>query len=1236
MKQASSVRLFPFNPIRALFLFLLLFVSTPSTHIVQAGPAAQEGTGPSGKLTYGGLELEWQISGVDVGDHFQTGGTWSAKGTVSSTTVRFSGMLRHAISKNSATNSRMGANINLAGGKDGKNVHWEGVLDNQSGLSHELPFDFTLQVPAGTPVEMGASVSQCNDVGVCDSVTVSFPFDPMLKPAGTCLATLTPNGDITPGRELYFDARVVDEQNNPVTPRDGTWLYNGVGNNNGNMQWDGKAATVEYQYTCPLDGKTLSASYTIPAQSAGPGWVVVVGMGGLGLVGMAAGAALVAGSKKKVNRADQPQAPRYILQLSSVELKVKPGEQVPLTIQAWRISPNGSPVAAPEAAIHVLIPPSPAGLVISANQGRGSLNCTFSVPNPTICADLMVIVRCSAAVGTVQAQVRVSIVPVYELKLEWNGLPAGPLQPGGKEVFACASVSARPQPDAQSTPDVLAGKISLAVRGPNSERVKLQCAPPVQQGPYAQNGFLWIPITIAPPDQGASLQPGNPSLVASFMAGGQLMNQSLVLELNAAGVFDAWARGKKQADVIFNEASDHPAWDFGELRVYFHDPQDENKVVPPPGNLGRVVLQSDPADILELRNYGEAPESPGVFAGEIFLKEGAALETYFGSDLTDKNGQISLVVTASGDNGQLYRSQPIQYQLCPTAELVALQCEKGLMQEVKSHTYTNLNLGSLEFLTDGSDELILAIFYRRTDQPIDLSRPVPFGRPIKADVQGQDSIQYLIGSKDTIFEAEDGLPGLYYIRVKSASRMLATQPRIAGEVALYVEARLVDKPSFYRIKTNDLNINSRNDSLKQRIQPVFPSIHLWVIPSYTSGYSIAGATVGIVRPNQPVEPWTESPALLLTTVCHNFKLEVEEQLSEGYFLTKGGKRADSGWLRAWKLKYSELNWKTVFGAWGRVYCAFDLSGGSEYGEAAVFELTLKENLDRMMAAFMADKDSLDLTNQEFTETYSGLELLSMIRAEARGPWYNLRNMAVKVFTLGLYPMGPDHPWEKYTCSSYSLRLLRYFLARRHGAKDPETAQFMNGIEFCGYGMYLRWIAGLHSWMGFFLSGTKYDEEPIFMDPWWRQNWDDLASTDDYGYKKQNAKAVLVAAYVVAEIILIARLLWPFVRKAAQQVGQKYPKFADFLQWLKDVLYKERKMPVNIPGWGKSLLFGGAGGSAWLMTPIEPNTELGGLFRDINTYEAYHEIDVFEKYKAKLVTSSTPSLPAKVDQWPGVK
>ncbi|MBN1317462.1 MAG: hypothetical protein JXA42_18415, partial [Anaerolineales bacterium] len=127
----------------------------------------------------------------------------------------------------------------------------------------------------------------------------------------------------------------------------------------------------------------------------GLSWIVVVG--GIAAVGAAALAAIAAAGvgaaviiRRGKNKAPQKQSPpsKYILQLSEKTLQVLVGQSAPLTIQAWRITPDGGTVPAPEAAIQISLPHSPAGLVVTPAAGQGTLVCAFSTINPTQCAQV--------------------------------------------------------------------------------------------------------------------------------------------------------------------------------------------------------------------------------------------------------------------------------------------------------------------------------------------------------------------------------------------------------------------------------------------------------------------------------------------------------------------------------------------------------------------------------------------------------------------------------------------------------------------------------------------------------------------------------------------------------------------------------------------------------------------------------------------------------------------------------
>jgi hypothetical protein len=312
-------------------------------------------------------------------------------------------------------------------------------------------------------------------------------------------------------------------------------------------------------------------------------------------------------------------------------LEVKPKESVQLNIQAWRLQSDGSVTPAPEAAIEVNLPTSTNGLVVAPGAGQDSLRCAFSVPKPSVCAELPVSITAVAGVMKIQATVTIKIVSLYELALSWHDSQQTILQADAKEIYALAELTATPMPDPQTTPDSLAEKIKLAVNGANSSLVELKTAPPGLQSPFVQKGILWIPIRATAPAQ----QDGSPTLIARFIEKEQRLEESLALELVPDLVLGVWAQGKKQADVIYNDRTDPTGWFFGGITVYFHTPLDENKPITPgfKSDIGNPEIFVEPADILELRDYGE--ERPGWYTGDVSLRSGEDLEKYFGEDLTE-------------------------------------------------------------------------------------------------------------------------------------------------------------------------------------------------------------------------------------------------------------------------------------------------------------------------------------------------------------------------------------------------------------------------------------------------------------------------------------------------------------------------------------------------------------------------------------------------------------------------
>ncbi len=977
----------------------------------------------------------------------------------------------------------------------------------------------------------------------------------------------------------------------------------------------------------PESTGTGGATPTPVPGGGGLGWIVVVG--GLAAVGAAAlaavvaagvGAAVILRRRGKKAPSKQSSPPKYILQLSAQSLEVKVGQSAPLFIQAWRITPTGSTVPAPEAVIQVSLPPSLAGLVVTPAMGQGTLECAFSAVNPTQCAQVTATVTASAGGLGAAAQVAVRLVPVYGLQVGSQD-PQNRVQPGGPGLAAWAEVRATP-PDPQSPPDTLTRQVTFSVVGANSDWVRCQ--------PLAFKDVLqWVQLNAAAPAPGASMQPGNPVLVASCMAGTQRLEGRLNLLMNEELVLDAWADGKKLAEVRYNDVSDPPGWFFGGISVYFHPPDDENKVVVPPFkcNLSNPDLQMDPAGILELRNY-HSDERPGWYTGEIRLRDGLDLEDTFGPDLLEKNAQITLTIGVTDESGKPYQSK-ITYQICPTVELGVRQCDEKYAP-ISSRKGV-LSLGAMEFVADGEDALNMMMFYRRTDWERDADRSVPFGSLLQVELHGLMSDEFKLGVDSQVFTPLPGRDAAWRTRVVSARPLMDTPKRRGQKLGLRVTGGLQNAPQHYRYKTMD--VDTGQDIVDQELKPLYLYLGLWVVPGQERGTSLAGA-VGFARGgNGKLQPLPKKTPLEISPVVQERSVVGS---SDGFLALAGGFEELSltseplsslvstgrlhnnpielpNWLSVWKLRYNGLRWSNVDKGRFDVYCRFQ---GAE--EGVVFRIDVRENLAYMVADLDANNEAVDLTNKEW-QTYSLTGTLGMFlaRRECRGFLYNTRWDIMKAYCSVKGIPVPD-AYEHYVCGQYSLRLARYLVHRRNGTVNPETALKMNGVEGCQFK-----YTPIHDWFGFHLSGTKPDQEPIFIDPWWTQEWNIQEVKDNYGFKMQTARLTAVLTLLATYVVLLGRFMVWFFQAGRAGVGEIFPLELSAAE-IRAILWDLARR------WGWHLANILQNLTSWYLQT--PQADDPTLFDDDLNYARYSGLELFVSYKDNLL-QATPVPDQSVEAWP---
>ena len=165
-------------------------VAAQATPKPSPSPTAVAGGDNSGRLTGDGMELEWSVGGAKLGPRRYADLAWQANGTLTSKTVTLSGVMRASVPKNYATDAHMSAKIAIMFG-DKREVKWDGELSGGAGLSHELPFNLSLDVPEGKTVLVTAGVSKVG--GVADVLAVAFTLTP--PPANQTGETASPQGD---------------------------------------------------------------------------------------------------------------------------------------------------------------------------------------------------------------------------------------------------------------------------------------------------------------------------------------------------------------------------------------------------------------------------------------------------------------------------------------------------------------------------------------------------------------------------------------------------------------------------------------------------------------------------------------------------------------------------------------------------------------------------------------------------------------------------------------------------------------------------------------------------------------------------------------------------------------------------------------------------------------------------------------------------------------------------------
>lgn len=388
-----------------------------------------------------------------------------------------------------------------------------------------------------------------------------------------------------------------------------------------------------------------------------------------------------------------------------------------------------------------------------------------------------------------------------------------------------------------------------------------------------------------------------------------------------------------------------------------------------------------------------------------------------------------------------------------------------------------------EFAADEEDVLKPVVYVRRKGKTPE--EVVPAAIELKLKPETEDFSVAL----DPEYREPNKVRGL----VKSARLLLHTgRP---SPLALMVEAK---------VKTPDGG-EVELPPFETPLEPRRVFLKLWVIPGAKQGTSEAGAFACLA-------PSAGQPYAGLS-----LELKVEGGGQASLKPTGSETVPASGKGHAsWDLAYSGLTWANMDAADFKVKVAARTASG--LSEATSFEINVGRNARGMVGAMDAEHASLLTDNPYFQgPEWQGIttSLVDKVTSRAlRGPFWNIRCM-----TVGTGPATEN----TYVCQKFRDRIYGWMQNRRFGAAHaaPETVEAMNGVEISQYA-----VQPIHVFAGFHLSGTGPDDDPKFIDPWWKQEWGEALTWTDELARCAAVVGPLLAplAIILAKVAAVASAL----------------------------------------------------------------------------------------------------------------
>jgi hypothetical protein len=401
-------------------------------------------------------------------------------------------------------------------------------------------------------------------------------------------------------------------------------------------------------------------------------------------------------------------------------------------------------------------------------------------------------------------------------------------------------------------------------------------------------------------------------------------------------------------------------WLAPELVACFRDPVQETPV-----RVGFYYGFPDPPltfepDILEVKE-GYSSDDGLTYNFKLNVRDEIDLETYFGEDLTDDNGRVTVKVVVKDEKGKEYTAKTA-LQVSPQLRLVAYSYNQNVKTRgQRASPYEGLELDDMEFIADGIDKLPLVLFFIRSDKEVSTGREAEAVMDI-VDVQKIDWITTASFEEPAVNAANTG-GGFFAYDLNSSGLIALDKDTVNGEYCLEVDARIrAGGPKNYSFEGN---------SLRFAVKPQFILLRLWVVPGYKRSTSEAIAYAKLLPCHKPftglkltLETSGGGGAVLNMSDGHEKVTQIKDPPPGGkirFEMVKGTAR--------WILTYSGLTWSNLPQAQFQVTCK---GPSDKFGDCvtASDSFDVNANVLNMLSDLLSDSDiQAKLNNPYFKDSY---------------------------------------------------------------------------------------------------------------------------------------------------------------------------------------------------------------------------------------------------------------------------